>query len=65
VYTLAEIEKDFGRYLTAPEIENAQHRRFSHELTAEELRAVKRIWPHVQLEFKLTQGGIPWRVEGS
>lgn len=65
MYTVAEIEKKLGRYLTAPELENVQQRRSSHELTAEELRAVKRIWPHVQLEFQLTQGGIPCRVEGS
>jgi len=50
---LSEIEKRLGRYLTAPELENVEQGATTHELTPEELRAVKRIWPHVQMEFKL------------
>jgi len=50
---LSEIEKKLGRYLTGPELENVRQGAASSELTAEEIRAVKRIWPHVQMEFKL------------
>jgi len=50
---LAEIEKKLGRYLSALELENVEQGATSHELTPEELRAVKRIWPHVQMEFQL------------
>ena len=56
---LTEIEKKLGRYLTAPELENVEQGATSHQLTPQELRAVKRIWPHVQLEFKL-EGGRTW-----
>jgi len=50
---LAAIEKKLGRYLTAPELENVRQGAASSELTAEEIRAVKRIWPHVQIELNL------------
>lgn len=50
---IAEAERRHGRYLTATELEKVQQGATSKYLTAQELRAVKRIWPGMQLEFKL------------
>ncbi len=55
-----EAERRLGRYLTAPELEKvAQESSSAHpELAEQELRALKRIWPGMQLEFKLTDRRI-------
>ena len=50
---LLPLEKKLGRYLTAPEVEFVRQVGSSHKLTAAERRAVKRIWPGMQLDFKL------------
>ncbi len=50
---IAEAETRYGRYLTAPEVEKVHQGATSKHWTARELRAVKRIWPGMQLEFKL------------
>jgi len=50
---VAEAEAARGRYLTAPEAEKIHQGATSTDLTARELRAVKRIWPGMQLEFNL------------
>ena len=51
----AEAERWLGRYLTAAEVELIRQGRASEHggLSLEEIRAVKRIWPGMQLEFKL------------
>ncbi len=61
--TTQQLERKLGRYLTLTEIEEVDPKRTSRhvgrgDLTEEELRAVKRIWPRMQLEFKL-EGGRP------
>ncbi len=48
-----DAERRLGRYLTAPELEKIHHGASSNDLTPEEVRAVKRIWPGMQLEFNL------------
>ncbi len=48
-----EAEKRQGRYLTAPEVHEIAHGSTSDKLSALELRAMKRIWPGMQLEFNL------------
>jgi len=54
-----EAEKGHGRYLTLPELEKIHEDAFSGqetykgELSAVELRAMKRIWPGMQLQFNL------------
>jgi len=50
---VAEAEKKHGRYLTAPEVEKIEQGATSEQLTPLELRAMKRIWPGMQLEFNL------------
>ncbi|MEE8139190.1 MAG: hypothetical protein V3T81_10040 [Thermoanaerobaculia bacterium] len=51
----AQLERKLGRYLTSRELNFVQQGGTSEEggLTRAELRAVKRIWPGMQLEFKL------------
>jgi len=48
-----EAEAKHGRYLTLPELEKIHERASSLTLELHELEAVKRIWPGMQLEFKL------------
>ncbi len=51
-----ELERKLGRYLTRRELEEVDPKRTSPPrgaLTDQETRAVKRIWPGMQLEFKL------------
>jgi len=48
-----EAEDTHGRYLTLPELEKIHEGASSNELTPVELRAMKRIWPGMQLEFNL------------
>lgn len=50
---IADAEKRYGRYLTAPEVEKIHQGATSKDLTAVERTAVQRIWPGMQLEFKL------------
>ncbi len=53
----SELERKLGRYLTAPEAQVlAQKRSSKHaRLTGQELRAVKRIFPGMQLQFNLEE----------
>jgi len=50
---VGEAEKKHGRYLTLPEVEKIHQEASSGQLTPVELRAMKRIWPGMQLEFNL------------
>jgi len=50
---VAEAEKKHGRYLTPPEVAKLHQEATSNDLTPVELRALMRIWPGMQLEFKL------------
>jgi len=57
---VSEAEKKHGRYLTLPELEkvhdeaaSGHQETYVGELSALEVRAMKRIWPGMQLEFKL------------
>jgi len=51
--TSIELEKRLGRYPTAPELALWREGPVTRELSLVELAAVKRIWPGMQLEFKL------------
>ena len=53
--SVSEAEKRLGRYLTAPEVEFVRQGQSSKSraFTETERRALKRIWPGMQLEFKL------------
>jgi len=52
-------EIELGRYLTGRELANVQQRGTSNDLTAPELRALRRIWPGFdQLEFKLERRSV-------
>jgi len=55
---VAEAERKHGRYLTLPELERIHEDASSGqetELSPVEIRAMKRIWPGMQLEFKLEE----------
>lgn len=64
--TTKELEKRLGRYLTAPEVENVRQGRSSksqRELTAQEIRALHRIWPGMNLQYQLNLGDRRERTE--
>jgi len=54
---VSDAERRHGRYLTAPEVEKIEQEATSkhpaYDLTPQERRAMKRIWPGMQLEFNL------------
>ena len=64
--TTKELERRLGRYLTAPELANVQQGRSSksqQELTAQEIRALHRIWPGINLQYELNLGDRSERTE--